>query len=121
MLAHRLRHRVTVQKQQQVKNPESGAVSTTWVTATFDDGTAMADVPSEVLTGPGREFVAADVKQAQTAARINLRWFPVDRVELYRWRILWDGRTFNIVSAETDASARREWRLRCEDGVNDGH
>lgn len=80
----------------------------------------MTAVPAEVLTGPGREFVASSAKQAEATARINLRWFPVDRLELCRWRVLWDGRIYNIVSAETDLTARREWRLRCEDGPSRG-
>lgn len=120
MLAHRLRHRITFQRPVNTKNPVTGEDTTTWQTAQDDDSNLLLDVPAEVLTGPGREFVQAGAKQAETSARINLRWFPVDRTELYAWRILWDGRVFDIGSAETDITARQEWRLKCTDGVNDG-
>lgn len=121
MLSYRLQHRVTFQRKETTgQDPNSGAPITEWVTAADDSGTPLVDVPAEVLTGPGREFRESGTVQAETSARINLRWFLVDRVELYRWRILWDGRIYNIHSGETDRTARREWRLRCTDGVNDG-
>lgn len=117
MLAYRMRHRIEFQRQVHTQDPETGEVITTWETVLFS---GRPDVPAEVLTGPGRELIAADAKQAETTARINCRWFPVDRLELYAWRILWEGRIYNIASAETDATARREWRLRCSDGLTDG-
>lgn len=123
MLAHRLRHRVTFQclggpqrDEDNVIIPGSGG----WQTAVLPDGTPLVDVPAEVLTGPGREWVGAAAPQAEAAARINLRWFPVDRLEIVRWRLLWDGGIYNITSAETDTTARREWRLRCADGPTEG-
>ncbi|GAB3099704.1 head-tail adaptor protein [Aestuariicella hydrocarbonica] len=120
MLSYRLRHVVTLQKPVESQDPTTGAVTIAWETATDDSGTQLVDVPAEVLTGPGREFRESGTTQSETTARINLRWFPVDRLELYQWRILWDGRVYNIGSAETDRTARREWRLKCTDGLNDG-
>lgn len=120
MLTQRLRHRVTLQSPVVAQDPVTGEELVTWQTAVDEYGTPLLSVPAEVLTGPGRERFADAVVQAETTARINLRWFPVERLELYRWRILWDGRVFNIGSAETDRTARREWRLQCTDGVNDG-
>lgn len=117
MLAYRMRHRIEFQRQVHTQDPVTGEVITTWEAVLFS---GRSDVPAEVLTGPGRELIAADAQQAETTARINCRWFPVDRLELYTWRILWDGRVYNITSAETDATARREWRLRCSDGLTDG-
>ncbi|MGU1979351.1 phage head closure protein [Pseudomonas aeruginosa] len=117
MLAYRMRHRIQFQRQVHTQDPVTGEVITTWETVLFS---GHSDVPAEVLTGPGRELIAADATQAETTARINCRWFPIERLELYTWRILWDGRVYNITSAETDATARREWRLRCSDGLTDG-
>lgn len=117
MLAYRLRHQVQLQRKVDARDPETGAVIHEWVPVAFGN---RESVPAEVLTGPGQERYSADAKQALTTARINIRWFPVDRLELCRWRILWDGRVYNIVSAETDRTGRREWRLRCEDGLTDG-
>ena len=108
----RLRHRITFQEPVREQDPVSGASVNTWATIAGYD-----QVPAEVLTGPGREFRAAGAIQAETTARINLRWFPG---LLPTWRILWDGRIYNIRSIEVDATGRREYRLRCEDGVNDG-
>ena len=120
MLRHRLRHRVTLQKPVASQDTTTGATTISWQTATDNTGTRLTNVPAEVLTGLGREFRESGTTQAETTARLNIRWFPVDRIELYQWRILWDGRTYNISSAETDRTARREWRLKCTDGVNDG-
>lgn len=118
MLSHRLRHRIAFQMQVQgTQDPDTGEVPIEWKTVWLDGVTELSSVPAEVLTGPGREFIESDTKQSETTARINLRWFPgLDA----RWRILWDGNIYNIVSIETDITARREYRLRCEAGVNNG-
>jgi SPP1 family predicted phage head-tail adaptor len=110
MLAHRLRHRVTVQEQVHTQDSNTGAVSVDWETI-------IADVPAEVLTGAGKETIEAGSRQGEIAARINMRWFPGLTQAM---RILWDGNIYNIKSIETDATARREYRLRCTAGVNDG-
>lgn len=117
MEAQRYRHRVTFQEQVEEQDSETGDITRTWATAALDSDTDLADVPAEVLTGPGREFNAADAKQAETTARINLRWFPG---LLPSWRIQWDGKTYDILSIEVDRTARREYRLRCKEGVTDG-
>lgn len=123
MLAHRLRHRVTFQRKVAPVRDENGYVvsgSGGWQTVTLPGGTALASVPAEVLTGAGREFQGSATTQAEADARINVRWFPATLEELAAWRVLWDGRVFNITSAETDATARREWRLRVVDGPTEG-
>lgn len=117
MQSQRLRFVVKFQEKAEVFDSETGDVSHQWVTAYLDSNTPLDSVPAEVLTGPGREMKAADAKQSETSARINVRWFnglsPA-------WRILWDGRVYDIISIETDRTARLEWRLICKDGVNDG-
>jgi head-tail adaptor len=119
MLAWRLRHRVEVQRQIESQDPQSGEIKVVWQTVELD-GVILNSVPAEVLTGAGREFLESSSRQSETTARINMRWFPVDRIEILKYRILWDGRVFNITSAETDRTARQEWRLKCVDGVSDG-
>ena len=106
------RHRVTIEHRVVDRDPEDGsAVLSDWLTF-------LDNVPAEVLTGPGRELVAANAEQAETTARINMRWFPGLTAQM---RILWDGRVFGIKSPpETDSTARREWRVFCSDGLNDG-
>jgi len=110
MLSHRLRHRVAIQEQIETQDSTTGAYSVAWQNV-------LSDVPAEVLTGAGREFGQSATTQGEIAARINLRWFP-DLT--YAMRILWDGKIFNIESIETDITARREYRLKCTAGVNDG-
>jgi len=112
-LSARLRQRITMQSQEQTQDSETGEVTIEWV----DE---YENVPAEVLTGAGREFRDAGTTQSETTARITIRWFDVDRVAMYAWRILWDGRIYNIQSVETDVTARREWRIRCIDGLTDG-
>lgn len=116
MLSYRLRHRVEIQETVEVRDPETGGVKTSWQTLVVG-ATAMNSVPAEVLTGPGRESRAAGAVQAETDARINLRWFPGLNQKM---RILWDGRVYNIDGMATDRTGRQEWRLTCKEGVNDG-
>lgn len=117
MRAQNYRHRVTFQERVESQDSETGAISYTWETVELDSSTSLSAVPCEFLTGPGREFNAADAKQAETSARVNFRWFgTVDP----RWRVQWEGQDFDILSVEYDATGRRETRLRLRQGVTDG-
>lgn len=116
MLSYRLRHRVHIQYPDEAQDEESGEMVTTWKTLKVG-GRSMSSVPAEVLTGPGRESRGSQAVQAETDARINMRWFPgLDQT----MRILWDGRIYNIGGMATDVTGRKEWRLTCAEGVNDG-
>lgn len=117
VLSQRLRHRITFERQVTTRDSE-GVASVVWDTVVLDESlTELKDVPAEVLTGPGREFRETGQVQAELAARINCRWFPgLDA----SWRILWDGQVFNIGTWDTDLTGRREYRIRCTAGVNDG-
>ena len=111
------RHRVHIQEKVETQDSETGAISHTWETVYLDSDTPLDSVPAEVLTGPGRELAAADTKLAETTARIQMRWFAGLDAAM---RILWDGRVYDILSIETDETARREYRLRVKDGLTDG-
>ena len=110
MLAYRSRHRVTVQELVEVQDTTTGAVSREW-----ED--FIADVPAEVLTGAGKEFVSSGATQGEITARINMRWFPGLTQKM---RIVWDTNQYNILSIETDMTGRQEYRLKCSSGVTDG-
>ena len=110
MLAYRLRHRVTVQELVEVQDTTTGAVNREWQDF-------LADVPAEVLTGVGKEFVGSGATQGEITARINIRWFPGLTQKM---RIVWDTNQYNILSIETDITARQEYRLKCSSGVTDG-
>lgn len=110
MLAYRLRHRVTVQELVEVQDTTTGAVTREW-----ED--VYTNVPAEVLTGPGKEFVQSGATQGEVTSRINMRWF--DGLT-QKHRIVLDTKIFNIVSIETDMTGRQEYRLKCSSGVTDG-
>jgi len=118
MLAARLRHIVKIEEPVETQDPVTGVVDVTWQTVMLDSNTPLDEVPAEVLTGPGREFYQSGAEQSSTKARINIRWFAgLDQ----KMRIVWDGKTYNIKSFETDVTGRREYRITCGDeGVNQG-
>lgn len=117
MEAQRYRHRIRIEEQVETFDSDTGAHARTWDVVSLDSETELSSVPAEVLTGPGREPMVADAKWSETAARINCRWFPGLTQQM---RIVWDGRNFDIVSIETDATNRREYRLRVKAGLTDG-
>lgn len=108
--SYKYRHRVAVQRPVDSQDDITGELTRSW-------RNVHTAVPAEVLTGPGRELHAANTKLAETSARIKMRWFPG---LLESMRILWDSKVFDIISIETDATARREYRLRVRDGMSDG-
>ena len=111
-------HRVTFQRQVAERDSE-GVLQVSWQDVWLDSETALIDVPAEVLTGPGREFLQSGQMQSDVAARITCRWFPGG--PLSSWRVLWDGRVFNVKGdPDTDATGRREWRFKVTAGLNDG-
>ena len=110
MLAHRLRHRVTIQQQVETQSSTTGAYSVAWVEV-------FANVPAEVLTGAGREMIEGDARQGELSARINMRWFSGLTQKM---RVVWQNVPYNITSIETDVTGRREYRLKCVAGLNDG-
>ena len=117
MLAHRLRHRVTVQELNEVQDTNTGAIIPAWETVVLDSGAVLDGIPAEILTGAGREYMASGAIQGEISARINMRWFPG---LTQKHRIVWDSTVFNILSIETDITARQEYRLKCSAGVSDG-
>lgn len=110
MLSYRLRHRITIQQPSEAQESATGEMI-----RTYSD--LYANVPAEVLTGPGRVNVAAGAEQNSYDARINIRWFDITLRDLLDCRIIWDGRIYEIDAAEQDITARREWRLMCKGGV----
>lgn len=118
MRTQTLRHRITFQEQVTFRD-SNGDEIVDWQNVVLDTGEELEDVPAEVLTGPGREFNNSGAVQSDVAARITCRWFPGGIKS--SWRILWDGFVFNIGGIpDMDLTGRREYRIRCTAGVNDG-
>lgn len=110
MLTQRLRHRITLQRQFNSQDSNTGENHVSWENA-------YVNVAAEVLTGPGRESVVSATKTAETDARMNFRWLPdIDQ----SMRVVWDGKHYDISGIEYDRTARREIRLTCKQGLTDG-
>lgn len=73
----------------------------------------LSSVPARVLTGPGREQVAAGTRIADADLRVSMPWHPT--AISAAWRIVWNGATYEIVSPpEYDATGRIEVRIVCK-------
>ena len=107
-LAHRLRHRVTIE-QKTAGADAWGQPVETWET--------VAIVPAEVWPLSGREFVAAQAEQAGVTTRITIRYQAGIEPAM---RVTHDGKTYNIKAVLPDPTLRRHITLMCESGVNNG-
>jgi len=118
-LSARLRHTITFEHKVMTRNAH-GLINETWHIVDVPGMGLLENIPAQVLTGPGKdEAIQSGQKHAEVVARITVRWFPggIDPA----WRIRWDGQIFNILGLpETDASARREYRIKCRAGIGDG-
>ncbi|HKK31096.1 MAG TPA: phage head closure protein [Alphaproteobacteria bacterium] len=111
------RHRIQIQEAVDAQDPTTGVITRTWATVSLDSDTPLDSVPARALTGQGRETHAAGTKLAETEARFEFRWFAGLTEAM---RIVWDGRVYDILSIDTDETARREYRVRCKGGLTDG-
>ena len=107
-LAHRLRHRVTIEQLATTRD-ELGGVVESWATVTI--------VPAEVWPLSGREFVAAQATQAGVTTRITIRYQAGIEPAM---RVTHDGAIYNIRAVLPDPTLRRHLTLMCETGVNNG-
>ena len=101
-LAHRLRHRITIEHKTAGADAWGQPVET-WET--------VAIVPAEVWPLSGREYIAAQAEQAGVTTRITIRYQAGIEPAM---RITHDGRTYNIRAVLADPTARRHITLMCE-------
>jgi head-tail adaptor len=113
----RYRHRVSVEEQVEAQDAATGAITRAWVPVALGSSDTAEAIPANVLTGPGREAQMAGTMQHEAPIRVAFRWFPGLTTKM---RLVWDGKPYNILSIETDETARREYRVACSGGVNDG-
>jgi head-tail adaptor len=113
----RYRHRVAIEEKVDTQDATTGEVVRTWASIVLDSNTDLDSVPAECLTGPGREFKEGQTTQRAADLRVRLRWF--DGLTTAN-RLVWDGKNYNITGIETDETGRREYRLTCVYGLNDG-
>lgn len=94
-----LRHRITIERQQQTQDQETGAVSNGWTTL-------ATDVPASVEPLSGKDFIRAAQLASAITARITIRYRPdVDTNQ----RIRHDATTYIIKAALPDPNSGREW------------
>lgn len=102
MLAHRLRHRITIERKTAGEDTWGQPVET-WET--------VAIAPAEVWPLSGREFVAAQAEQAGVTTRITIRYQAGIEPEM---RVMHDGMAYNIRAVLPDPTGRRHITLMCE-------
>ncbi|MCY1513286.1 putative phage head-tail adaptor [compost metagenome] len=106
-----LRHKVTIQRQQQVQNPATGSPMYTWVTV-------WDRVPASIEPLSARDFIAAQAVQSEVTARITIRHRAGVTASM---RILHNGKVYNIRGVLADPDSGRAYlTLPCSEGVNDG-
>ena len=103
-LAHRLRHRITIE-QKTAGADAWGQPVETWETV-------AAEVPAEVLPLSGREYIAAQAEQAGITTKITIR--RMDGITA-AMRITHEGAIYNIKAPPIpDRTLRRYMTLMCE-------
>lgn len=109
--AGNLRHRVSIQRKQITQNPQTGAMTETWVDA-------WSNVPAAIEPLSAREFIAASAVQSEVTTRITIRYRAGVTASM---RILHNDRIYNIQGVLPDPESGRSWlTLPCSEGVNDG-
>ena len=101
-IAHRLRHRITIERKTAGADAWGQPVET-WET--------VAIAPAEVWPLSGREYIAAQAEQAGVTTKITIRYQAGIEPAM---RITHDGRTYNIRAVLPDPTARRHLTLMCE-------
>lgn len=109
--AGRLRRRITIQKPKTNQNPDTGSISTQWITV-------WDDVPAEIVPSSVREFVASQQMQSQVTARIVIRYRDGLTANM---RILHGSKIYNPQGWFADPDSGLEYLTApCTEGVNDG-
>lgn len=112
MRAGRLRHRLRIEQQGQVQDPDTGELIAGWVT--------WADnVAADIIPLSGREYIAAGGKQAEVSTRIEIRMLP-GLVSAMRAVNIATGTIYSIAAVLADRTNARHQNLMCSEGVSDG-
>lgn len=110
MLAHRLRHRITIQSQTLTQDTTTGENTVSW-------SAFLADEPAEVVPLSGKEFISAAASQAQVDCRMTIRW---QSGVLPTMRVVFDSQNYQIRAVLPDPSNARWLTLMVQRGVDDG-
>ncbi|ORL58110.1 phage head closure protein [Pseudomonas putida] len=111
-----LRHRVDIQRRQQVQDPMTGEIIETWVTL-------WHAVPAKIADASFRELIAAQAVQSKLSARVTIRYregldATMRIVGLCKCH---QGRIFNPAGWSHDLDSGVEYlTASCSEGVNEG-
>ena len=111
--AGQLRKRVLVQSRS--SSPDAiGGQSTTWAD--------LKTIWAEVTALSGRELMLAQTIAAEVTHEINCRYDPVfaDPRTVAAYRIVYNGRRFNIHGVQNEDERNRRITLQASEGLNDG-
>ncbi len=111
MDAGKLRHRVDFERRVDVQDPDTGAVTPTWLKV-------ASAVPASIEPLSVREFMAGQAVQSEVTTRIVVRYR--DGLEA-AMRIRVGGRIYNPHGFLADTDSGRDYlTIPCSDGVNEG-
>src|ERR1700712_973886 len=109
--AGQYRHRIDIQDWVEVRDPETGGYTDSWVTV-------FTNVPARIAPASGREFLAAAAIQSEIIARIVIRQRPGLKA---KQRILHNGHIYNVHAGLPDAESGRDYpSAPVSRGVNEG-
>lgn len=103
--ARELNRPVRIERPVEVDNG-AGGKTVTWV--------KVHDLWAKMRPGRGRETMVGGVLTAYTAEVITVRWFPGISE---KWRVVFEGRTFNIRDIADIDEMHQFYELACEEGV----
>jgi len=108
--AGKLNHRITLQQQVPVQDPETGEMIVSWGN--------VAELWAHVEDVSVREFIASAAGQSEVTTRCTIRY----RVDIdATMRFLFRGQPYNILGAQADKDSGLEYvTLPCTRGVSDG-
>lgn len=93
----KIRHKVELQENQQIQNPVTGAMISTWVT--------IARLWAEIVPQSAREFMAASAEQSEVRGRMVIRYRQnID----HSMRIVHRGMYYAIHGVMPDAESGKE-------------
>lgn len=104
MRAGELRHKVVIQQESGIRDPDSGEIIPGWST--------FAEVWAEVVDLSGREYWSAQQVQSQVSTRVRIRYLDGVKPTM---RVAHGSRTLQIEAVIDPDGRRRELQLMCSE------
>ena len=115
--AGRLRHRVTIQRHDYVRDTDDEVVQNPQTGETLQEWVTLAEVWAAIEPLSAREFLASQAVQSKVTAKIIIRHRDVVATD----RVLHNGKIYQIEGVLADKDSGLEYlTLPVSEGVNDG-